>query len=263
MSESLSSVWHAVLIELENHLNKPSLETWFKNSKPVSMHNKTFVLEVPNDFTRNWLIKHYYKTLTTSLQKILKEDFKIHIILKQDYGVNNNINNIVEKNISKNTIKNITSKNISADIPVKTGFKDLSSVCKWLNPKYTFNSFVVGSNNRLTHAASLAVAETPSRAYNPLFIYGGVGLGKTHILHAIGHYVISHNISEHVVYLSSEKFTNQFINAIRDNKTVDFRNKYRNIDILLIDDIQFLGGKEETQEEFFHTFNALHENSKQ
>jgi len=254
MSESLSSVWHAVLIDLENHLNKPSIETWLKNSKPVSMQNKMFVIEVPNDFTRNWLIKHYLKTLTASLQKIIKEECKIHFILKQDPVVNN----ITENNVTENSIKDKP-----LNLHAKTGLKDLSSVCKWLNPKYTFNSFVVGSNNRLAHAASLAVAETPSRAYNPLFIYGGVGLGKTHLLHAVGHYVIAHNISERVVYLSSEKFTNQFINSIRDNKTVDFRNKYRNIDILLIDDIQFLAGKEQTQEEFFHTFNALHENSKQ
>lgn len=259
MSETISSVWHAILSELENHLNKPSIETWFKNINPVSMQNNTFVIEVPNDFTRNWLIKHYYKILISSLHKIFKEDYKVHFILKQDAGVGN----IAEPKISESTnIKDIPVKNKSS-VTQKTGFKDLSSVCKWLNPKYTFNSFVIGSNNRLSHAASLAVAETPSQAYNPLFIYGGVGLGKTHLLHAIGHYVISHNISERVVYLSSEKFTNQFINAIRDNKTVEFRNKYRNIDVLLIDDIQFLAGKEQTQEEFFHTFNALHENSRQ
>lgn len=252
MSDHLIAVWRTVLSEMEKYLSKPSIETWLKNTRPLSLQEKTFVVEVPNDFTRNWLKNHYFEKLTQTLRIIMDEDLNIHFVIKQDPGINGQpeFNN----NKQEQSVKETTNENKQ---------KDLSSVCKWLNPKYTFESFVIGSNNRLAHAASLAVAETPSRAYNPLFIYGGVGLGKTHLLHAIGHYVISHNISEEVVYLSSEKFTNQFINAIRDNKTVDFRNKYRNIDILLIDDIQFLAGKEQTQEEFFHTFNALHENSKQ
>ncbi len=251
MSAHLIAIWRTVLTEMEQYLSKPSIETWLKNTRPLSLQEKTFVVEVPNDFTRNWLKNHYFEKLTQTLRIIMDEDLHIHFVIKQDPGINGppKFDHNHEQPVKKETTEHKQ--------------KDLSSVCKWLNPKYTFESFVIGSNNRLAHAASLAVAETPSRAYNPLFIYGGVGLGKTHLLHAIGHYVISHNISEEVVYLSSEKFTNQFINAIRDNKTVDFRNKYRNIDILLIDDIQFLAGKEQTQEEFFHTFNALHENSKQ
>src|SRR5690606_19206739 len=149
--------------------------------------------------------------------------------------------------------------------PVKKAEKDThgESYQSILNPKYTFDTFVIGAGNRFAHAASLAVAEAPANAYNPLFIYGGVGMGKTHLMHAIGHYVLEHNPTAKVVYLSSEKFTNEFINSIRDNKAVDFRNKYRNVDILLIDDIQLLAGKASTQEEFLHTINTLHEESKQ
>ncbi len=254
VDEHLGEIWHSFLSEMENRLSKPSFETWLKTTRPLSLKGENLIVEVPNEFTKSWIENHYQSNIIKVLENI--GEIKIYFVTPQ----NNEFDD-------KKTF-------IGTDIPPFKNFmhlsrqnspdaKDLSNICKWLNPSYTFDSFVIGGSNRLAHAASLAVSEAPSKAYNPLFIYGGVGLGKTHLMHAIGHYVISNNTSEKVAYLSSEKFTNQFINAIRDNKTVDFRNKYRNKDVLLIDDIQFLAGKEQTQEEFFHTFNALHENNKQ
>ncbi len=253
MEEKLSSIWRSVLTEMEQVLSKPSFETWLKTTRPLSFQNNTIIVEVPNEFTRDWLQNHYHKTITSILQKVSDLNCHIHFVTPQ----NVNFSSAHSTESSVENFKTTEEKENQADR------KDLSRVCSWLNPKYTFESFVIGGSNRLAHAASLAVAEAPSRAYNPLFIYGGVGLGKTHLMHAIGHYVISHSTSDKIEYLSSEKFTNHFINSIRDNKTLEFRNKYRNIDVLLIDDIQFLAGKEQTQEEFFHTFNALHENNKQ
>lgn len=256
MQERLTEIWRSVLSEMEKILSKPSYETWLKSTAPVSIKNDTIIVEVPNDFTKEWLQNHYFNTLSQILYKNTNYKYRLQFVTPQNIDFPQAFHNY-NPNYSSNRA---TEDEDSAPENKK---KDYSGLCNWLNPKYTFDSFVVGGSNRLAHAASLAVAETPSRAYNPLFIYGGVGLGKTHLMHAIGHFVISHNTCEKVDYLSSEKFTNQFINAIRDNKTEEFRNKYRNIDILLIDDIQFLAGKEQTQEEFFHTFNALHENNKQ
>jgi len=256
MDEFLGEIWRSFLGEMEKNLGKASFETWLKTTRPISLKGENLIVEVPNEFTKSWIQNHYQNIISKALEKIGDISLRIHFVTpqKNELETQKEIEN--EDNFSFK-FTNQLAKHYPVDI------KDLSSICKWLNPRYTFDSFVIGGSNRLAHAASLAVAESPSKAYNPLFIYGGVGLGKTHLMHAIGHYVISNNISEKVAYLSSEKFTNHFINAIRDNKTVEFRNKYRNIDVLLIDDIQFLAGKEQTQEEFFHTFNALHENNKQ
>ncbi len=253
MNSQLNEIWQLTLNELSKDLNKPSFETWFNLTKPVSLENRCLVIEVPNDFTKEWFETRYRNQIIKALKEITDDDHRVSFVIASEFQDNPDIEVLGQE---FNQSKDFTSSRKDEN-HVKNKF--ISS----FNPRYTFDTFVVGACNRLSHAASLAVAESPARAYNPLFIYGGVGLGKTHLLHAIGQYsLINHDFSS-VFYFSSEKFTNEFINAIRDNKTLEFRNKYRNMDILLIDDIQFLAGKEQTQEEFFHTFNALHDNNKQ
>ena len=241
--EHLEELWNNVLAQVEQKISKPSFETWLKSTKLLSWSATTVTIAAPNSFARDWLENHYIHLITGILTELTGEDLLIKFVVQ----------------------KNQDSDDFDLPAPIiqakNNDHHDISP--GMLNPKYTFDTFVIGSGNRFAHAASLAVAEAPAKAYNPFFIYGGVGLGKTHLMHAIGHYVLEHNPNAKVVYLSSEKFTNEFINSIRDNKALDFRNKYRNVDVLLIDDIQFLAGKESTQEEFFHTFNTLHEESKQ
>ncbi|WP_243387227.1 chromosomal replication initiator protein DnaA [Bacillus kexueae] len=243
--ENIADLWSKALGEIEKKLSKPSFETWLKSTKAHALQGDTMIITAPNEFARDWLESRYLHLIANTLYELTGEEIGVKFIIPQNQND--------EEFMPKSPIKAAPNKGDEAgELPQNM-----------LNPKYTFDTFVIGSGNRFAHAASLAVAEAPAKAYNPLFIYGGVGLGKTHLMHAIGHYVLDHNPSAKVVYLSSEKFTNEFINSIRDNKAVDFRNKYRNVDVLLIDDIQFLAGKEQTQEEFFHTFNTLHEESKQ
>ncbi|WP_462410036.1 chromosomal replication initiator protein DnaA [Neobacillus sp. Marseille-QA0830] len=242
--ENIADLWHAALANIEKKISKPSFDTWLKSTKAHSLQGDLLVVTAPNEFARDWLEERYSQLISGILYEITGEELAVKFIIPQ----------------------NPKEEEFEIPAPAKKGKKDDDHTDfppSVLIPKYTFDTFVIGSGNRFAHAASLAVAEAPAKAYNPLFIYGGVGLGKTHLMHAIGHYVLEHNPSAKVVYLSSEKFTNEFINSIRDNKAENFRNKYRNVDVLLIDDIQFLAGKESTQEEFFHTFNSLHEESKQ
>lgn len=242
--ENIADLWNNTLANIESKVSKPSYDTWLKATKAHSLQGDTLTITAPNEFARDWLEERYSHLISGILYEITGEELGVKFIIPQNQG----------------------EEEINLSVPPKKSKKDDDQPdlpLNMLNPKYTFDTFVIGSGNRFAHAASLAVAEAPAKAYNPLFIYGGVGLGKTHLMHAIGHYVQDHNPAAKVVYLSSEKFTNEFINSIRDNKAVDFRNKYRNVDVLLIDDIQFLAGKEQTQEEFFHTFNTLHEESKQ
>ncbi|MCM3762786.1 chromosomal replication initiator protein DnaA [Alkalihalobacillus oceani] len=244
--ENIHDLWNQALAEIEKKVSKPSFETWLKATKANDIQNDVIIITAPNEFARDWLEDHYADLTSDTIEQLTGTRLQPKFVIPQ---------NEMEESflIEPPPKKRPAQDNGQTNQTTKT----------MLNDKYTFDTFVIGSGNRFAHAASLAVAEAPAKAYNPLFIYGGVGLGKTHLMHAIGHYVMDHNPNAKVVYLSSEKFTNEFINAIRDNKAVHFRNKYRNVDVLLIDDIQFLAGKEQTQEEFFHTFNALHEESKQ
>ncbi len=240
--ENIEELWDATLDIIKEKLSKPSFDTWLKNTKALHLEKNTLVISAPNEFTKDWLETQYTDLITQTLEKVTGT-------------------NLHAKFIIPDSVEELSEQKAMPKPNIDT--KATDSPKSMLNDKYTFDTFVIGAGNRFAHAASLAVAEAPAKAYNPLFIYGGVGLGKTHLMHAIGHYVREHNKDAKVVYLTSEKFTNEFINAIMDNKSNHFRNKYRNIDVLLIDDIQFIAGKESTQEEFFHTFNALHEESKQ
>lgn len=241
--ENIHELWNATLEQMKEKISKPSFETWLKATKAHSLDEDTLTIIAPNEFARDWLENQYQKLIKETLIEVTGSELKTKFIIPET---------------KEESLEDVKLSSKPPDL--KDGEESPTSM---LNSKYTFDTFVIGSGNRFAHAASLAVAEAPARAYNPLFIYGGVGLGKTHLMHAIGHYVLDHNPNAKVVYITSEKFTNEFINSIRDNKAVNFRNKYRSVDVLLIDDIQFLAGKEQTQEEFFHTFNTLHEESKQ
>jgi chromosomal replication initiator protein len=243
--ENIDSLWDESLKKIQKKISKPSYETWLKSTKAHMLQGDTLIVTAPNEFARDWLEERYSHIIADVLFELTGEGLEVKFIIPPNQGETQSDVSVPAKKTNK-----------SNQDPIEISQH-------MLNTKNTFDTFVIGSGNRFAHAASLAVAEAPAKAYNPLFIYGGVGLGKTHLMHAIGHYVLEHNPHAKVVYLSSEKFTNEFINSIRDNKAGDFRDKYRSVDVLLIDDIQFLAGKEQTQEEFFHTFNALHEESKQ
>ena len=253
----LRLVWEEVLNIMAADLPERSFDAWLKDSRPVHLDGNTLYVEFPNEFTKDWVEARYVNPLTRTLRQVTNRDWDIKFTIPE--GVKSlgspgaaGTRNAPSGNWSQNRVQR------SEEVPPAPPPR--SSV---LNPRYTFDSFVVGNSNRFAHAASLAVAEGPAKAYNPLFIYGGVGLGKTHLMHAIGHYALEQNPNISVVYVTSETFTNDLISAIGKKSMVDFRNKYRNADILLIDDIQFVAGKESTQEEFFHTFNALYEANRQ
>ncbi|GFZ33326.1 chromosomal replication initiator protein DnaA [Clostridium zeae] len=247
MDAQLNQMWEKTLNIMKGEMSEVSFNTWIKSCEPISMDSDSIKFSVPNDFTKDIIEKRYKTLFVQAIKLVSSKKYNIEFLIQSELQE--------EKTISATPSKEEASNNTVVSVN-----DEMSAT---LNPKYTFNSFVIGNSNRFAHAASLAVAESPAKAYNPLFIYGGVGLGKTHLMHAIGHYILKNNPKAKVVYVSSEKFTNELINAIKDDTNEEFRNKYRNVDVLLIDDIQFIAGKERTQEEFFHTFNTLHEANKQ
>lgn len=249
MTNQLSDLWDKTVNIIKAELSEVGFNTWIKCIEPVNVSQDSIFLAVPNDFTRGILDARYKDLISNALKLVTSKKYDIKFILSSDDYV---------KEFEESTAAKQREKEREKE---RNNVEDFSSAS--LNPKYTFDTFVIGNSNRFAHAASLAVSEAPAKAYNPLFIYGGVGLGKTHLMHAIGHHILIENSNAKVVYVSSEKFTNELINSIKDDKNVEFRNRYRNVDVLLVDDIQFIAGKERTQEEFFHTFNALYEANKQ
>ncbi|HKW78544.1 MAG TPA: DnaA/Hda family protein, partial [Candidatus Limnocylindria bacterium] len=246
---NLKQLWSAALGEIQVGLSKGNYETWFKDTAIVSEEDDVYMIGVPNAFAREWLEQKYRAQVRETLTRLLSRTVDVRFV-----------------NLTAARSAERSAANAVAAPPGANGAMDRpreAPAGALLNARYSFSTFVVGSNNRLAHAAALSVAERPGHSYNPLFIYGGSGLGKTHLMHAIGHAVISRHPKKRVAYATSEKFTNEFINSIRAQKGEEFRERYRRIDVLLIDDIQFLTGKEGTQEEFFHTFNAIHEEGKQ
>ena len=228
---------------LEDEVSKISFETWIKPLGIRAIEKDNIVFTTVSEYQKDFIENKFNSLIFNTLRYITNKDWTFSVI-----------------DLSKETEEN---NNIISDKKSNVPEAELESNHSTLNPKYTFETFVVGNNNRFAHAAALAVGNEPGKSYNPLFLYGGVGLGKTHLMHAIGNRIVEDNTASNVLYVTSEKFTNQLINAIKDNKTEIFRNKYRNIDVLLIDDIQFIAGKDRVQEEFFHTFNTLRENGKQ
>ncbi len=248
-------LWSRCLQNLEKDLSRQSFETWFKPTR-ATLDNQTLKVQVPNEFFRDWIQDHYQTQLQKALKTVHPEQLEIHFEIEGKPSSGAEVSEplpVVPKPIE------IIQKPIS----VPESSRDHSGGEFVLNPRFTFNNFVVGNSNRFAHAASLAVAESPAKSYNPLFIYGGVGLGKTHLLQAIGNTIRIQNPQARILYISSERFLNDFIQAIQSGRQLDFRHKYRTVDVLLIDDIQFWEGKESTQEEFFHTFNVLYEAQKQ
>jgi chromosomal replication initiator protein len=274
-------VWSDILLAVEKRLNRQSFETWIRpiHFEGFDEASHVLYLRAPNHVVKDWVSSNYSDVLDASLSELNMTEYELNwtveeesqtpnlmVVKDDDLGDvelkgNNNLNS--SKNDSSSLFSLLEAAQSDGLTPGATTFVDIEPLENSLNPKCSFGTFVVGSCNQFAHAASLAVAEAPGKTYNPLYIYGGVGLGKTHLMHAVGHAIKERNRYLRLSYISAERFMNELINAIRYDKTQTFREKYRSIDVLLMDDIQFMAGKERTQEEFFHTFNALYDGQKQ
>ena len=246
-------IWTDVLAYVRKNISEVEYHTWFAPVRAIGVEQGALVLGVRNSFAQEWFRKHYLELLEDALRSLGAQSPQVSFQVLP----------AVQDAMMLPDFPPPTAANPPPSGPPRPALVSAAAPAPNLNPKYIFENFVVGPNNNLAHAAALAVAESPGKAYNPLFVYGDVGLGKTHLMHAVGHYMTERFPGKRVEYVSTESFTNDLINAIRDDKMAQFRNRYRSVDLLLVDDIQFLAGKERTQEEFFHTFNALYENHKQ
>jgi chromosomal replication initiator protein len=239
------NAWDQILSRIETKVNRHSFYTWFKPTSFLRQDGTAVTVRVPNALFKDWLTKHYSGVITEALAEVQQGSLAVNFLPDAS-------NDAASVALSAEEEAVLEAAPSSAQ-PGPAG----------LNPRYSFDTFIVGSSNQFAHAACRAVAEAPSRSYNPLFIYGGVGLGKTHLMHAVGHYVLQHNPVLRLTYISAERFMNEMINAVRYDRIIDFRERYRTVDVLLVDDVQFIAGKEGTQTEFFHTFNALYDSQKQ
>jgi len=244
-----TTLWNDILGRIETKVNRYSFYTWFKPTVCVADDGQTLTVKVPNPLFRDWLTKHYSAVLDEALSEVGRPEADIAFVADDSAPMP----------IAAAPL--LPELEPVADAPAEDDGAAVSPA--GLSPRYSFDTFIVGPSNQFAHAACRAVAEAPSRSYNPLYIYGGVGLGKTHLMHAIGHYMLTHSPSAKLTYISSERFMNEMINAVRYDRILDFRDRYRSVDILLVDDVQFMAGKEGTQTEFFHTFNALYDAQKQ
>ena len=256
-----ATIWDQVLSRIENQVGRHSFSTWFKPTTLLVDAGQTLSIRVPNLLFVEWLPKHYSVVLAEAMREVGRPDAKLMFVpeaVAQAGGGQSG-----GRGVQRSGVEGDQSAEAPASQVTVTSHEPEPLRAGSLIPRYTFDTFIVGPSNQFAHAACRAVAETPSRSYNPLFIHGGVGLGKTHLMHAIGHYVVQHHPGLVLTYISSERFMNEMINAVRFDRILDFRSRYRSVDVLLVDDIQFVSGKEGTQNEFFHTFNALHDAQKQ